>query len=224
MSIYPEKYGFVYIWYDRKHKRYYIGSHWGTEDDGYVCSSNWMYKTYKRRPEDFKRRIIKRIYTDRLDLLAEEDRYLGMIKSEEMAKHTKDRDKTRYYNLHASVKVPWHATDDGIKTVGEKISKANKGKKFGPRDPSVGQKISETKKAKFEERQQRLGYKFSDEHREKLAAGRRDKPHTEEWKLENGRRTKEQWALNTRRRQAVSEAAKKRWEEYRKKKQEQLAI
>ena len=23
-----EKYGFVYIWHDRKHKRYYIGSHW----------------------------------------------------------------------------------------------------------------------------------------------------------------------------------------------------
>ena len=34
-----EKYGFVYIWFDRKHKRYYIGCHWGHEDDGYVCSS-----------------------------------------------------------------------------------------------------------------------------------------------------------------------------------------
>ena len=35
------KYGFVYIWYDRKHHRYYIGCHWGTIDDGYICSSNW---------------------------------------------------------------------------------------------------------------------------------------------------------------------------------------
>lgn len=26
-----EKYGFVYIWYDRKRKMYYIGSHYGTE-------------------------------------------------------------------------------------------------------------------------------------------------------------------------------------------------
>ena len=39
-----EKYGFVYIWYDRKHKRYYIGCRWGTENDGYICSSSWMKK------------------------------------------------------------------------------------------------------------------------------------------------------------------------------------
>ena len=31
-----EKHGFVYIWFDRKHRRFYIGSHWGTEDD-------WIY-------------------------------------------------------------------------------------------------------------------------------------------------------------------------------------
>ena len=29
-----EPYGFVYIWYDRKYKKYYIGSHWGYENDG----------------------------------------------------------------------------------------------------------------------------------------------------------------------------------------------
>lgn len=55
-----EKYGFVYIWYDRKHKRYYIGAHWGHENDGYVCSSSWMKKAYKNRPEDFKRKILKK--------------------------------------------------------------------------------------------------------------------------------------------------------------------
>jgi len=31
-----QKYGFVYIWFDRKHKRYYIDSHWGKEDDSYI--------------------------------------------------------------------------------------------------------------------------------------------------------------------------------------------
>lgn len=36
------KYGFVYIWFDRKHHRFYIGCHWGHEEDGYICSSNWM--------------------------------------------------------------------------------------------------------------------------------------------------------------------------------------
>lgn len=28
-----EKYGFVYIWFDKKHKRFYIGCRWGTEND-----------------------------------------------------------------------------------------------------------------------------------------------------------------------------------------------
>lgn len=50
--------GFVYIWRDRKHKRYYIGSHWGTPDDGYICSSPWMRQAYKHRPLDFKRRVL----------------------------------------------------------------------------------------------------------------------------------------------------------------------
>jgi hypothetical protein len=54
-----EKYGFVYIWFDRKHKRFYIGCHWGKENDGYVCSSPWMKQAYKHRPQDFKRKILK---------------------------------------------------------------------------------------------------------------------------------------------------------------------
>jgi hypothetical protein len=86
-----EKYGFVYIWYDRKHKRYYVGCHWGHVDDGYVCSSTWMRNSYKRRPTDFKRRIISKIYTNRADLLEEEFKYLSMIKKEELSK--------KYYNF-----------------------------------------------------------------------------------------------------------------------------
>src|SRR5208337_5265410 len=82
--------GFVYIWRDRKHNRYYIGSHQGTENDGYICSSNWMRNSYKRRPEDFKRRILTRMIATRKELLIEEQRWLSMIKSEEL--------KTRYYN------------------------------------------------------------------------------------------------------------------------------
>lgn len=37
------KYGFVYLWFDRKHKRYYVGCHWGTTEDGYVCSSSDVF-------------------------------------------------------------------------------------------------------------------------------------------------------------------------------------
>jgi hypothetical protein len=52
------KYGFVYLWFDRKHKRYYVGAHWGKEDDGYICSSNWMRDAYKKRSQDFLREIL----------------------------------------------------------------------------------------------------------------------------------------------------------------------
>lgn len=107
-----EKYGFVYIWYDRKHKRYYVGCHWGTEDDGYICSSRWMRSAHRRRPDDFKRRIIKR-HIDKETLLLEESRYLSMIKEEEL--------RDRYYNLTNKKFGHW-AFEKDHKTISEKIS------------------------------------------------------------------------------------------------------
>ena len=109
-----ENYGFVYIWYDSKNKRYYIGSHWGTEDDGYICSSRWMRTAYKRRPSSFKRRIISRIYTCRKDLLIKEYTWLSMIKQEELK-------GIRYYNMNNFQNGHWIA-EDYAKTVQERIS------------------------------------------------------------------------------------------------------
>lgn len=109
-----EKYGFVYIWYDRKHRRYYVGCHWGREDDGYVCSSPWMMQAYRIRPGDFRRKIIKRIYTSRTDTFVEEQRYLNMIKPEEI--------KIRYYNLCTKNNNIWSKYDENIKKIGQKIS------------------------------------------------------------------------------------------------------
>lgn len=108
-----EKYGFIYIWFDRKHKRYYIGSHWGTEDDGYICSSRMMRQSYNRRPEDFRRRIVSRVYTTRKDLYEEETRWLKMIKPEEV--------KTRYYNLRRDANH-WIASEYDSLIISEKIS------------------------------------------------------------------------------------------------------
>lgn len=30
-----DKYGFIYIWFDKKKRRFYIGCHWGHENDNY---------------------------------------------------------------------------------------------------------------------------------------------------------------------------------------------
>lgn len=108
-----EKYGFVYIWFDRKHKRYYVGMHWGTEDDGYVCSSTWMMQAYKHRPQDFKRRILKKVYTNRKDLYEAEVKWLSLIDDDEL--------KTKYYNLSKNVSDSW-LNEENIKTRLEKIS------------------------------------------------------------------------------------------------------
>jgi hypothetical protein len=49
---------FVYCWTDHKTNKLYVGSHKGTADDGYVCSSKYMMEEYRKRPEDFTRQII----------------------------------------------------------------------------------------------------------------------------------------------------------------------
>ena len=113
-----KKYGFVYIWRDRKYNRYYIGSHWGTEDDGYVCSSSWMHHSIKNRSDDFKRRIIERVYTNRKDLYDAEYKWLSMIDEDEI--------KKRYYNLNIKATGHWSAYPESVKTIKEKISQKTK--------------------------------------------------------------------------------------------------
>lgn len=51
---------FVYLWIDFKARKFYIGSHKGTDDDGYVCSSKVMLEQYHQRPTDFVRMILMR--------------------------------------------------------------------------------------------------------------------------------------------------------------------
>lgn len=174
--------GFVYLWFDRKHKRYYIGSHWGSENDGYICSSRWMRKSYARRPQDFRRRILAWA-TSKESLLAEEGRWLSMIKPEEAK-------GKRYYNMNLTTKPGhWSATDNN-KTVGEKISAAHranpnwgawsKGKKV---TDEVRAKISESvSKTMTEEHRVRLsdkcsGWSHSDEARAKISARSANKTH-----------------------------------------------
>lgn len=109
-----KKSGFIYIWYDRKQKRYYVGCHWGYEGDGYICSSSWMKKAYKIRPDDFTRRYIKKEIPSRTEMFVEEQRYLDMIKDHEVG--------TKYYNLNVKNNQIWSKYDESIRTVSEKIS------------------------------------------------------------------------------------------------------
>ena len=118
-----EKFGFIYIWRDRKHNKYYVGSHWGEENDGYVCSSFWMKRAHQTRSQDFKRRILKRSISKQ-DLCKEEHYWLSLIKKEELGK--------RYYNLrnhrfgHWSTninKTVWNKGKTGLQTHSEEYKK-----------------------------------------------------------------------------------------------------
>lgn len=119
-----EKYGFVYIWFDRKHKRYYIGCHWGTEDDGYICSSRWMKNAIHRRPQDFKRRILNRVYTNRNDMFNIEGKWLALVQPNELGK--------RYYNLNKTPVYHWSRDEFLLERQRKISSRVNKGIRRSP--------------------------------------------------------------------------------------------
>lgn len=188
-----KEYGFIYIWYDTLEKMYYIGSHWGYPDDGYICSSRWMINSYNKRPKDFKRRILKKIYTNRIDLLNEEQKWLNLINPEKTVLYNTNeserRTNVKYYNINLKVNNNvWHSDSDQIKTIGEKISFTKKGKSIGPCSEETKQKISKSNSGK----------QFSKEHKEKLRQAKLGTKHTEEWKQKTSEMLKEQWSSGIR--------------------------
>lgn len=148
-----EKYGFVYVWRDKKHNRLYVGCHWGTESDGYLCSSNWMRDSYKRRPQDFKRRVVSRVYTSRQDMLTEEHKWLSQIKDCELGK--------KFYNLNKHHFGHWssdeHLREKTIKSMtGRKWSVESK-ERFKGNTNGLGKPCSEEKKVKISAAQKGRG-------------------------------------------------------------------
>jgi len=117
------KYGFVYIWYDRKHKRYYVGCRWGNIDDGYVCSSDWMRNAHRKRPEDFKRRIIRSNIPSQEETFNEEFKYLSLMKDHELG--------TRYYNMMKQNKFHW-TLQPRKEEIRKRLSESRKGRHFYP--------------------------------------------------------------------------------------------
>ena len=92
MIVVRKYYGFVYIWRDRKHNKFCIGSHLGSLTDGYLSSTGYFIRAYTKRQEDFKRRILSFLFVkDRQELLKLEQYWLDKIKDSELGR--------RYYNL-----------------------------------------------------------------------------------------------------------------------------
>lgn len=83
--------GFVYLWFDRLKKMSYVGSHFGSTDDSYLGSSIRFQRAIKKRPSDFRRKILAYTNGNRKVLLCEEERWLQMIPVDKLQK--------TYYNV-----------------------------------------------------------------------------------------------------------------------------
>lgn len=114
---------------------FYVGCHWGSENDRYVCSSERMRSAYRRRPQDFKRRVVARVRTCRQDLLTEEHKWLSQIKDEELGK--------KFYNLSKHHFGHWSSADNS--SVKEKLKNAWIKRKVG------GWQVSEETRKKLSE-------------------------------------------------------------------------
>lgn len=70
--------GFIYLWINCVNNKKYIGSHWGTEDDGYIGSGVLFKKAVKKYGLDQFSRVILEIkqYSDEKELRNAEQFYL----------------------------------------------------------------------------------------------------------------------------------------------------
>lgn len=87
-------YGFVYLWFDTKHKKYIIGSHHGRLEDGYTTTTGGKHvqNIFKSRPSTMKRRILE-YNTEVNDYL-----YTQELEQKWLDKRPNISNSKRYYN------------------------------------------------------------------------------------------------------------------------------
>ena len=180
--------GFVYKWYDSKEDKFYIGVHKGSINDGYMCSSKEVKKAIKERPNDFTRTIIAEGVYEDMRVLEKE-----LLTSVNAAYNNK------YYNKHngnAKFYCKQHTNETKAK-----IGKGNKSRKRP--DLTLKNLTDNPAKKYYVGRNMKcsanpmFGKKQTEESRQKMSKNRmgigKDVHKSEAHK------------------QALSEAAKKRW-------------
>lgn len=141
--------GFVYKWADYSNDMYYVGSHKGYTDDGYIGSGTHFVRAYNKRTESFSREVlyVGEDYLELEEFILQELNAAGDDKS---------------YNLKNSAIGGWEHThtNEQIKQKRAKaISKSKKGKtyefmfldKSGGKNPMYGKKHSLEAKNKIAE-------------------------------------------------------------------------
>lgn len=155
---------FVYCWTDHKKNMLYVGSHKGSIDDGYICSSKIMLKEYNNRSQDFSRQIVA--YGNYEDIRNLEFKILKAANA--------SKDDT-FYNLHngaSNFNISDEATKKSVAT------KRKNGCFDSKNNPMYGKK--HTDEVKKEHSFRMLGVKnpnygkqFTQETKEKMAIARK---------------------------------------------------
>jgi hypothetical protein len=112
-----------------------------------------MKDAHRRRPEDFKRRILKRGIA-KVDLFEEEHKWLSLIKKEELGK--------RYYNHSNKRFIHWSENQKKTTSMKERM--------LGEKNPAYGKPSS------------MRGRKHTEESRQKMRRSRAGQVYTEETK------------------------------------------
>jgi|688.fasta_scaffold16680_7 hypothetical protein len=158
---------FVYCWTDKKTNMLYVGSHKGSTDDGYICSSKYMMEEYNKRPKDFSRQIIAE--GDLSDMRKFETKILQAVNA---------RLDEQFYNMHnnngcyilkrhtESTKRKISESEKG-KVVSQKSRLKMKNSKIGFKNNRWGTPHNEETKRKMSLSAQ--GRKFKEEHKYKLS-------------------------------------------------------
>lgn len=115
---------FVYIWFDKSRKMFYIGQHSGSIHDNYISSSRWLSSEVRYRPDDFRRKVIK-LFDTKNEAQKYEAYLMSFIKDGEFGR--------KYYNMKNGREkgiTPWNKgrknvfSEDSL----EKMSNAKKGR------------------------------------------------------------------------------------------------
>lgn len=196
---------FVYCWTDKLTNKMYIGSHKGSENDGYICSSKIVLEHYKKRPNDFTRQIIEKgNYVDIRELES------SLLKKYNAAKNE------RFYNQHngdGEFYCKGHTEETK-----KKISEGGRGKtvRFGKENGMYGKKHSEETKEKIRDKAGHWqGKKHSEETKKKMSESMKGLKHKSFYGRPMKSETKEK-IIKSNLGRKMSEETKKKMSESRK--------
>jgi len=125
--------GFIYKWINIDNNMFYIGSHKGTIDDGYIGSGTLFKEAYFKDKKLFKREILEYVYNEE-NLLEREQYYLDLfdIKNNDLS-----------YNLNPKTSGGWAFCHDNDYLINKRIESIRNGFANGRIVHNKGKKIDE---------------------------------------------------------------------------------